>query len=171
MYIYKITNKINKKIYIGQTVQKNAKMRWYAHCDYMRKGKKSYLYDSMRKHGIENFSWEVIDQALNIEELNQKEKQWLDQYKKTSVVYNNREAGGNKMHSPESIERMKIAQKLRHATKKAGGWKRRDGGPMKGKPHPKKGKPCKKWTEEMKAAHSIRCKEREANKRRLLRGE
>ena len=34
---------------------------------------------------------------------------------------------------------MRVAQKLRHATTKVGGWKRRDGGPMKGKVHPKKG--------------------------------
>ena len=54
-------------------------------------------------------------------------------------MYNNREAGNNKTHSPESIEKMRTAQKLRHATTKVGGWKRRDGGPMKGKDHPRKG--------------------------------
>jgi hypothetical protein len=55
MYIYTIKNLVNGKMYVGQTIQSNAKMRWYSHCDMMRKGKKSYLYDSMRKHGIENF--------------------------------------------------------------------------------------------------------------------
>ena len=45
MHIYKITNNVNGKVYIGQTIQDNSKMRWYSHCDYARKGKKSYLYD------------------------------------------------------------------------------------------------------------------------------
>ena len=138
MYIYKITNNVNNKVYIGQTVQSNVKMRWYSHCDYARKGKKSYLYDSMRKHGIDQFRWEIIDQATTVEELNTKEQQWLEHYRSLGIVYNNREAGGNKLHSVESIERMRIAHRLRHATTKVGGWKRRDGGSMKDKKQPLK---------------------------------
>lgn len=158
-------------MYIGQTIQSNPKMRWYDHCSRARNGHKSHLYNSMRSYGVDNFVWEVIDSANTLDELNTKEQHWLSEYRKITEVYNVREAGGNKTHSPESIERMRVAQKLRHATTKVGGWKRIDGGPMKGKTHPKKGKVSKKWTEEMKAAHSIRCKEREAKKRQLLQGE
>ena len=165
MYIYKITNNVNNKVYIGQTVQSNVKMRWYSHCDYARKGKKSYLYDSMRKHGIDQFRWEIIDQATSLEQLNSKEQQWLEHYKSVGIVYNNREAGGNKLHSVESIERMRVAQKLRHTTTNVGGWKRRDGGPMKGKSHPKKGKPGKKWSDEAREKFKIVAQEREAKKR------
>lgn len=154
MYIYKITNKNNNKIYVGQTIQKNPKMRWYNHLADARKGKKSYLYDSMRKHGVENFVWELIDKADSVEELNNKEQFWLDFYRQITIVYNIREAGNNKIHSPLSIKKMQESQKLAHARRRAegrsGGWKRIDGGPMKGKPHPKKGKPSKKWTEESK---------------------
>lgn len=139
MHIYKITNLVNNKVYIGQTIQENPKMRWYDHCAYARSGKKSYLYDSIRKHGVDNFHWEIIDAANSINELNNKEKYWLDYYRNVGIVYNNREAGNNKTHSTESIERMRIAQKLRHATTEVGGWKRRDGGAMKGKAHPRKG--------------------------------
>ena len=136
MHIYKITNITNSKAYIGQTVQKNPKMRWYAHLADARRGKKSYLLDSIRKYGQESFVWEIIDTAESIEDLNIKEDYWLNYYRDQGiVVYNNREAGGNKTHSPESIKRMRDAQKLRHATTKVGGWKRRDGGPMKGKKH------------------------------------
>jgi len=136
MHIYKITNITNSKTYIGQTVQKNPKMRWYAHLADARRGKKSYLLDSIRKYGQESFVWEIIDTAESIEDLNIKEDYWLNYYRDQGiVVYNNREAGGNKTHSPESIKRMRDAQKLRHATTKVGGWKRRDGGPMKGKKH------------------------------------
>lgn len=165
MYIYKITNNVNNKVYIGQTVQNNAKMRWYSHCDYARKGKKSYLYDSMRKHGIDQFHWEIVDQATSLEELNSKEQHWLEHYKSVGIVYNNREAGGNKRHSVESIERMRVAQKKRHQERPAGGWTRRDGGPMKGKAHPKKGKPSKKWSDEAREKFKIIAQKREANKR------
>jgi group I intron endonuclease len=136
MHIYCITNLINGKIYIGQTVQQNSKMRWYAHLADARRGKKSYLLDSIRKYGKDSFAWEVIDSAVCIDELNTKEEYWLNHYRNQGItVYNNREAGGNKTHSAESIGRMRIAQKLRHATTKVGGWKRCDGGAMKGKTH------------------------------------
>lgn len=165
MHIYKITNKINHKVYIGQTVQKNPKMRWYAHCDYVRKGRKSYLYDSMRKYGIENFSWEVIDNANNIDELNEKEQVWLGHYRKIAVVYNNREAGGNKLHNPKSIEKMREAQKKAHARRKALGtdtWTRRDGGPMKGKKQARVSCLCCKTEAGVNIffkSHGLKCKE------------
>lgn len=140
MYIYKITNTSNGKVYIGQTIQQNPKMRWYSHLADARRGKKSYLLDSIRKYGEASFTWEIIDTVPSIDELNNKEEYWLNYYRAQGiVVYNNREAGGNKIHSPESIEKMRIAQKLRHATTNVGGWKRQDGGPMKGKKHPRKG--------------------------------
>jgi group I intron endonuclease len=136
MYIYTIKNLVNGKMYVGQTIQSNPKMRWYAHCDMMRKGKKSYLYDSMRKHGLENFLWQVVDTASSIEHLNELETAWANTLKKQGIVlYNNRETGNNKRHSQESIEKMRAVHKLRHATQIIGGWKRRDGGPMCGKKH------------------------------------
>jgi group I intron endonuclease len=135
MHIYTIKNLVNGKIYVGQTIQSNPKARWYAHLDYARKGRKSYLYDSIRKHGVENFEWQVIDQGKTVAELNELEAKWLAHYRLSGQVYNNREAGGNKRHSAESIEKMRRVHTLRHATNVIGGWKRRDGGPMKGKMH------------------------------------
>jgi group I intron endonuclease len=134
MYIYTITNLVNGKMYVGQTVQSNAKMRWYSHCNMVRKGKKSYLYDSMRKYGINQFSWKVVDVALTIDELNNLETLWANKLRTQGIIlYNNRETGNNKTHSLESIEKMRQVHKLRHATTVVGGWKRIDGGPMLGK--------------------------------------
>ena len=162
-------------MYIGQTIQKNPKMRWYDHCARTRNGQNNHLYNSMRLYGVENFVWEVIDSASTLEELNLKEQRWLDEYRKITEVYNLREAGNNKTHSEQSKERMKESQKRAHARRRSNGtdtWTRRDGGPMLGKSHPGKGKRhTKRWTDEMKAAHSIRCKEREEQKRLLGQGE
>jgi group I intron endonuclease len=118
MIIYKITNCVNGKVYIGQTVQTNPKMRWYSHQADARAGKKSHLYDSIRKHGVEKFLWEVIDQVTTIEELNELEAKWLAHYRTLGEVYNNREAGGNKTHSAQSIQRMKESQKHAHARRR-----------------------------------------------------
>lgn len=119
MHIYKITNLINNKIYIGQTAQKNPKMRWYDHCRNAHTGKKSYLCDSLRKHGIDKFKWEIIDVANTIDELNILEEFWLAHYKAITKVYNIREAGNNKFHKQESIEKMRVAQVTAHARRKA----------------------------------------------------
>lgn len=172
MHIYKITNNANGKLYIGQTIQQNPKMRWYSHLADARRGKKSYLLDSIRKYGKEQFEWTVIDCAVSIDDLNSKEEYWLEHYRQQGItVYNNREAGGNKLHSLESIERMRESQRQAHARRRAagkdGGWKRIDGGPMKGKVSPKKGKPSTKWSEEAKARHSVRCLAREQRKKLL----
>jgi group I intron endonuclease len=119
MYIYTIKNLVNGKMYVGQTIQTNAKMRWYSHCDMFRKGKKSYLYDSMRKHGIENFLWEVVDQTDTIEKLNKLETEWANKLRAQGItLYNNRETGGNKLHSVSSIEKMRQAKREEHARRR-----------------------------------------------------
>jgi hypothetical protein len=53
MIIYTIKNLLDGKIYVGQTIQSNAKMRWYGHQADACKGKKTHLYNSMRKYGVE----------------------------------------------------------------------------------------------------------------------
>lgn len=152
MVIYEIRNKINGKVYIGQTTQE-AQLRWYSHQSVARTAKKKEhpLYNSMRKHGIEQFEFTVIDTASSIDELNSKERQYLSQARLRGEVYNLQEGGNNKKHSQVSIERMREAQRAAHARRKSEGkdtWTRRDGGPMLGKTHPAKGKPGKKRTPE-----------------------
>ena len=165
MYIYTITNLVNGKMYVGQTIQTNPRMRWYAHCDMARKNKKSYLYDSMRKYGIDQFEWKIVETATSLDDLNRLETIWASKLKSQGIVlYNNRETGGNKKHSPESIEKMRQVQKLRHATNDIGGWKRKDGGGMLGKSHSKVTcLHCKKviGVNGFFRAHGVKCKEAE----------
>ena len=60
--VYKITNRINGKVYIGQSV--NINERWG---DHKRKASKvtencsSHLYSAIVKYGVENFIFEVIE--------------------------------------------------------------------------------------------------------------
>lgn len=60
MFVYKITNQINNKSYIGST-SRSPEIRWKEHKQEAAKGTDYYLYRSMRHHGVENFTFEVID--------------------------------------------------------------------------------------------------------------
>jgi group I intron endonuclease len=108
MFIYKITNQVNGKIYIGQTI-KSIKRRFNQHCN----SKKSAISGAIQKYGKENFTIEEIDGANSQSELNYKE--WLLVYKFNSLSpngYNLREGGGGKGKASEvSKKRMKSAQK------------------------------------------------------------
>ena len=77
--IYKITNKLNNKCYIRQSA--NIEMRWIAHIQYIQKidGEDNYFYQQVRKYGIINFTFEIIEEC-SIDQLNEREKYWFKQY-------------------------------------------------------------------------------------------
>lgn len=78
-YIYKITNKINQKVYIGKT-QYSIESRFREHLDSSKRARceKRPLYDAMNKYGIENFSIELVEETNNPEE---REKYWINYYR------------------------------------------------------------------------------------------
>lgn len=78
--IYKITNLINKKVYIGKTCR-NITTRWNEHwsCAF-NKEDNIYLHNAMRKYGKNNFQIEQIDEADTIEKLNEKEQYYIAYY-------------------------------------------------------------------------------------------
>lgn len=76
--IYKRTNKINGKIYIGQTINEPEK-RWKAEDNSNQK-----IGKAVRKYGSENFDNIIIDTATTREELNEKEKYWIAFYDSTN---------------------------------------------------------------------------------------
>lgn len=60
-YIYKITNNITGKCYIGQTREETPEKRWKAHRSSIKSGKGCVaLINSFRKHGLNNFKFEVL---------------------------------------------------------------------------------------------------------------
>lgn len=79
-YIYRITNLINQKIYIGQS--KNTSTRWSQHKIQARCNKPSQIINrSMKKYGIENFKFEVIASCLDQDAANETEETCIKQYK------------------------------------------------------------------------------------------
>lgn len=89
--IYKITNSINGKIYIGKT--NNSSRRWKDHQRLaFAEGHKEYnkaLYQAMRKYGIENFSFEIIEEIENYKEKGEeREKYWILYFNSYNQGYN-----------------------------------------------------------------------------------
>ena len=82
MVIYKITNKINDKKYIGQTVNYEERIRHHKQVPFRPNSKEKHkpLYKAIKKYGLDNFSFEIIDYADNMEELNEKEIYWINFY-------------------------------------------------------------------------------------------
>ena len=76
MIIYKITNKVNSKFYIGKTT-KSAEERFKRHF-YNHKTQNTYLYKSMRKHGFENFCIEILEET-NIIDIDSREIYWIEE--------------------------------------------------------------------------------------------
>lgn len=76
MYIYKITNKLNNKIYVGQTIR-DPQVRFLEHMN--DSVSQDYFHQAIRKYGPDNFKLEIIDKAQSIEELNQKETFWINE--------------------------------------------------------------------------------------------
>ena len=93
--IYKITNLINNKSYIGKT--NNFKRR---ESDHFRlattKGHKEYdkaLYQAIRKYGKENFSFEIIEILEDYSISGEREKYWISFYDSYNNGYNESEGG------------------------------------------------------------------------------
>lgn len=101
MFIYKLTNTLNNKIYIGLTTEKSVAERCRkrnAEAKY-RDARSSYILNAIRKHGSDIFVAETIDTAKSLEELKQKEIYYIALYNSTNrnIGYNLTEGGeGNK---------------------------------------------------------------------------
>ncbi len=114
MIIYKATNKINQKVYIGRTIQ-SFKQRIYDHKrNVLVNGYNNYFYKAIRKYGIDSFKWEIIDTAKNIKELNILEQFFIDHYREIGEVYNLTDGGdgiSGYNHSEISKQKMSEAHK------------------------------------------------------------
>ena len=92
-FIYKITNKINGKSYIGQTIQ-NVKERFYQHC--ATKCSKAVsnmaIHRAIKKYGKSNFTVEVIEE-IDSANLNDRERYWIKYYNSYNNGYNSTKGG------------------------------------------------------------------------------
>lgn len=75
-YIYKVTNLLNQKIYIGKTMS-TVEKRWKEHIKDAQRFPERPLYRAMLKYGVENFSIEEIEECSH-ETVNERETHWIE---------------------------------------------------------------------------------------------
>lgn len=99
--IYKITNKLNGQAYVGQSVY--IKRRWTNHkSEALNKNSKRYnsaICRAIRKYGIENFDFEILEEC-NQNELNIKEIYWISYYNTYHNGYNETLGGDTGLKAP-----------------------------------------------------------------------
>jgi group I intron endonuclease len=102
MVIYKTTNLINGKIYIGQDTNNNP--------NYIGSGK--IIKEAIKKYGKSNFIKEILEECETLEHLNEREIYWISLFNSTDnkIGYNILQGGlGSKgfKQSPDVIEKIK----------------------------------------------------------------
>lgn len=159
-FIYVITNKIDNKKYVGQTIGKDVYDRWSDYYNVRKSQIGSYFYNALKKYRPENFKFEIICICFD-SDCDIYEKNYIKKFN-TLVPngYNLREGGKNGKQHPESIEKRRIANT---------GKKRTEDHIFRGKDNPLFGKKlsdehkeklCKSYTPERRKMLSLVMKER-----------
>lgn len=119
LVVYKITNLVNKKCYIGVTSR--IKRRIVEHIKYSLSEShpcKSYLHFAISKDKLENFSFEVIYTASGPEELNEKESFFIKQYNSSNSNFGYNLTLGGERNTPNeecTLNRVRGSRKIRVA--------------------------------------------------------
>ena len=119
--IYKITNKINNKIYIGMTT-KDIEVRWKQHLKVSKnKNNKNYrlIHKAILKYGIENFIFEKLYETdvINLEHLKELEIKYIKEYNSFESGYNLTKGGDGTYGYKLSQERKEYLSQLYLGTK------------------------------------------------------
>lgn len=118
--IYKIENKVNGKVYIGQSVNIRKRFIEHRYRAYDKKDEDTYslyLYTAIRKYGKENFAFSVVEECRP-EELNDREKYWIAYYKSNLKEYGyNLSDGGDSKYSRNMTNSSNISAKKQRVGK------------------------------------------------------
>ena len=103
MIIYKATNAINGKCYIGQTRHSLAH-RKRVHLLKARQGLNTHFYQAIRKYGAEAFKWEVLCTASDKATLNELETFYITKFDSIKHGYNMVDGGDNNVMDIEHVK-------------------------------------------------------------------
>lgn len=102
-YVYKIENKINKKIYVGQTNNLDRRMQEHKHDE----RNNHPIHNAIKKYGWENFEVSVLYYGVNY---NEKEKEYIKLYKSNRKEYGYNITAGGQDSSGENNPHSKLSQ-------------------------------------------------------------
>ena len=86
MLIYRVTNTVNGKVYIGKWSHPTVDHRWALHKYAARHGSPLYFHRAIRKYGLGAFKVEVIARAKTTEELSEMEKFYISVYQSNDPI-------------------------------------------------------------------------------------
>jgi len=130
--IYKVTNILNNKVYIGQTIQILKRRKQHHYSDAYRNIDNYHFHNALRKYNEGDFIWEILEDNVAKNILNDKETYYINKYNSVKLGYNMRSFGevqSGWKHSKSSKKKMAEATKVS----------------LLKKGHPNKGK---KWSRE-----------------------
>lgn len=115
MIIYKATNLINNKAYIGQTtgILQKRKMQ---HLRTAKHNNCPYFHRAIKKYGNENFKWETLCECDNIKELDKMEMLFISYYNTFKNGYNLDKGGHNSSGTYETRRRLAKIKKCKKHT-------------------------------------------------------
>lgn len=110
-YIYKITNKINNKLYIGQTKKDSIEKRFQTHIRASRqelngKRKLTFFHFALIEYGSENFIIEALEECDD-SILDEREKYWIEYYSSYMPNGYNMTLGGQGLKETNLISQSK----------------------------------------------------------------
>jgi group I intron endonuclease len=123
-YVYKITNKVNNKAYIGATVT-SVKSRWNRHCSDAKHNRDNQaIHAAIRKYGIDKFEIQILEQHDDSDHtFNVLEPKYIQEHNTFGENGYNMTQGGegwlNMRHRPESIQKMRQSKIGKKATQQA----------------------------------------------------
>lgn len=103
--IYKYENKINGKIYIGQSKDIKARIRGHRFSANHLEDKDAEMpiHKTLRKYGEENFNIEILEEC-NKKVLDEREKYWIEYYQSYDKGYNATRGGDSTEHFGKPVE-------------------------------------------------------------------
>ena len=110
--IYIITNSINDKVYIGQTLI-DINTRFRQHKEKVKQGRDSKIYSAMRELGVENFNIKELENNIPENELDSKERYYIEKYDSINNGYNTT-VGGDGRSKSSSLDEAKIIEMVQN---------------------------------------------------------
>lgn len=139
MHVYKITNIVNSKIYIGKANDPQKRLSSHLHSalySVSPYNKKYYIHNAIKKYGWDNFTFEIIEYCMSEDEAYILEAMWIKFYDsnnrnkgynltaggrggiRAESVLGNKNSFYGKRHTEETRARLRISQKIRFEREK-----------------------------------------------------
>lgn len=112
--IYCITNKVNKKQYVGSTILPLNK-RWKAHVNSSKAYPERELYSDMNKYGTGKFNVSVLEEVAE-DKLGEREIYWIDKLNTLNEGYNQTKGGERPVMTDETKAKLSVTMKNKDRT-------------------------------------------------------